>query len=655
MDDATTNAGQRGQHTVLVQPPAPRDIGPRLAMALEPRRSAWDAAPVRAATLLFLTLTACGAPIGDPTDPTATTTATSAPASTSTDVPTDPTAATTEPDVTATDDTGSDPTTDAATTHTIGGVVTGLQGAGLALVDGDGAPLPIAADGPFTFPTAVADATAYDVTVATQPADPEQTCTVTSGAGVVSGADVTDIAVTCITPIRHVVVIGIDGLGGAYLPMIDTPVLDELVAGGPHTLAMQNALPTMSAPNWMSMIAGASPDQHGVDSNSWSPGDSQPTPTMFAVVREQLPGARIGVFHDWDGFGALVEPGVPDIIESPGDEQETVAAAIAWMTANQPELLFIHLDLVDHAGHFNGWGSPAYLAAGATADALVGDVLQAIDGAGMRPNTVVLVSADHGGDGLSHGADTSLERPIPFIVRGPQLVGTVITREVRVWDIAATVVALFGLDAPASWLASPIVEALVDPPIIDPPTAVLDVLAVDTYTWVYDDTASGAFQDGSIWRPVVPPDHVALGDVAVDGHDEPTFPTLVIRDDPDALRPPVGYEQIWNDEASLGLHDVGIWNPIPPLGYTCLGSVAVADHTTPPATDAIRCVHQRYLVPGDRTLTWTDEGSLAFQDAGLWTCIAGDAGGQAPQTFITRRHHEDPGSSKCWSIVARGT
>jgi vacuolar protein sorting-associated protein 13A/C len=53
---------------------------------------------------------------------------------------------------------------------------------------------------------------------------------------------------------------------------------------------------------------------------------------------------------------------------------------------------------------------------------------------------------------------------------------------------------------------------------------------------VWDDSGSGAFADGSIWRPVVPAGYVALGDVAVAGHDPPTGATLLVRDDPEVLR-----------------------------------------------------------------------------------------------------------------------
>ena len=93
-------------------------------------------------------------------------------------------------------------------------------------------------------------------------------------------------------------------------------------------------------------------------------------------------------------------------------------------------------------------------------------------------------------------------------------------------------------------------------------------------------------------------------------------------------------------------------SPIPPLGYACLGSLATPGYDTPPPTSQIRCVHRRYLVRGKASLMWTDAGSLGFQDAGLWTCGDGAEGGLAARSFITRRHHSDPGYPKCWSLVA---
>ena len=82
---------------------------------------------------------------------------------------------------------------------TIGGMVSGLAGTGLVLRDNGGDALPITRDGPFTFATALPGGTRYAVTVAGQPANPSQTCTVSNGSGTVGKANITSVVVTCVT------------------------------------------------------------------------------------------------------------------------------------------------------------------------------------------------------------------------------------------------------------------------------------------------------------------------------------------------------------------------------------------------------------------------------------------------------------------------
>ncbi len=82
-----------------------------------------------------------------------------------------------------------------ASAYAIGGTVNGLTGAELVLQNNGGDDLTVNEDGPFTFPTLIADGAGYDVTVKVQPMD--QTCTASANGGVVAGIDVTDISVTC--------------------------------------------------------------------------------------------------------------------------------------------------------------------------------------------------------------------------------------------------------------------------------------------------------------------------------------------------------------------------------------------------------------------------------------------------------------------------
>jgi len=103
-----------------------------------------------------------------------------------------------------------------ATTYTVGGNVGGLTGGGLMLSLNAGAQtLPVAASGAFTFPTALADGVAFAVTVDTQPAG--QTCAIANGSGTISGANVTNVAVTCAVIPTFTVGGNVSGLSGSGL------------------------------------------------------------------------------------------------------------------------------------------------------------------------------------------------------------------------------------------------------------------------------------------------------------------------------------------------------------------------------------------------------------------------------------------------------
>ncbi len=82
-----------------------------------------------------------------------------------------------------------------AGTYSVGGFLSGLDGS--VTLDNNGEQLLLAADGAFTFPTELADNTAYDVSVSGSPAG--QSCSVVNGSGTISGVDVTNVAVTCET------------------------------------------------------------------------------------------------------------------------------------------------------------------------------------------------------------------------------------------------------------------------------------------------------------------------------------------------------------------------------------------------------------------------------------------------------------------------
>lgn len=80
--------------------------------------------------------------------------------------------------------------------YTVGGTVSGLSGT-LVLQDNGGDNLSVTSNGSFTFSTSVAFGTPYTVSILTQPSG--QICTVTSPSGTMSTANVTSVALSCLS------------------------------------------------------------------------------------------------------------------------------------------------------------------------------------------------------------------------------------------------------------------------------------------------------------------------------------------------------------------------------------------------------------------------------------------------------------------------
>ena len=82
-------------------------------------------------------------------------------------------------------------------TFTVGGTVTGLVGTGLVLQNNGADNLAFTVSGAFSFATKLAANTNYAVTVLTQPSG--STCSVTNGTGTVTNANISNVAVTCLS------------------------------------------------------------------------------------------------------------------------------------------------------------------------------------------------------------------------------------------------------------------------------------------------------------------------------------------------------------------------------------------------------------------------------------------------------------------------
>ena len=262
--------------------------------------------------------------------------------------------------------------------------------------------------------------------------------------------------------IEHVIVIGVDGLSPDGIRKANTPVIDSMIANGSVKWNVRTVLTSSSSQNWMSMISGAGPEQHGVIDNNWEMEDHTLPPvvqeadgrfpTIFSVLRKNKPDAEIGAVYHWGGFGRLFQKNAVNYDKRFSTEDSTATDFIRYIKDKKPTLGFVHFDHVDHAGHHGGHGSPEYYQSVVKTDSLVGKILAGIKEAGIEDKTLVIIWADHGGIGYGHGGATPQEAEIAGIFYGKDVKkGYKIEQQVYTYDLAATIAFALNITQPYAW------------------------------------------------------------------------------------------------------------------------------------------------------------------------------------------------------------
>jgi predicted AlkP superfamily pyrophosphatase or phosphodiesterase len=224
--------------------------------------------------------------------------------------------------------------------------------------------------------------------------------------------------------IQKVLIVSIDGLRPDLALRADTPTIHQLIRDGSFTFWARTTAESVTLPSHTSMLTGVVPIRHGLQWNADLPLEHPVYPlfpTIFELAHQA--GYTTAMAAGKSKFINLAKPGtldwyfIPD--QSTTEDDMVTQQALAILRAHQPDVLFVHLPSVDNVGHAAGWSSGRQMKTIANADACVGRVLSALDDLHLRDSTMVIVTADHGGAGLSHGPDDARSRHIPWIVVGP--------------------------------------------------------------------------------------------------------------------------------------------------------------------------------------------------------------------------------------------
>jgi hypothetical protein len=259
--------------------------------------------------------------------------------------------------------------------------------------------------------------------------------------------------------VRHVVIISIDGLRPDALALADTPIMDGLMAKGAYFPNAQTVGISETLPSHASMLSGMVPEKHGI---VWGlpyigwPGMNGPT--LFSVAHQA--GHSTAMVFGKEKLGHLILPNsVDEHFGADVGDPEIKQQAVQFIEAGLPTVLFIHFPDTDRVGHAYGWMSANQLQSVAFVDGLIGEIMAAIERGGYLDNTLLIITADHGGHDKVHGDDSPEDRTIPWLaVRPGGPAGITLTRRINTYDTAATALYALALPIPDRWDGQPVME-----------------------------------------------------------------------------------------------------------------------------------------------------------------------------------------------------
>lgn len=263
-----------------------------------------------------------------------------------------------------------------------------------------------------------------------------------------------------------VVLISIDGLRPDAIARFGAETLQRLMREGSYSLEARTILPSKTLPSHTSMLTGMEPTDHGITWNEDQAEIRGPVgvPTVFGL--SNAAGMETAAFFSKPKFHHLEVPGTLDYSASPRDGDRWTAEATVQRVeeyldrGKRPDLMFVHIPDVDYTGHRWSWMSWMYGRAVRRADDAVTSVLAAADRAYGEDNYTLIVTADHGGSGWTHGSDDPRDQTIPWIVWGQGVrAGTSLGAAPRTVDTAATALWLLGVSVPDSVVGRPVESA----------------------------------------------------------------------------------------------------------------------------------------------------------------------------------------------------
>lgn len=221
---------------------------------------------------------------------------------------------------------------------------------------------------------------------------------------------------------NKVLIVGLDGVRPDALQFANTPNIDKLTDNGTYSWDALNEGTTSSGPGWSNILTGVWQDKHGVTNNSFAGSNFVKYPPIFKYIEDHNPELHTVSICEWHPINNSISNLFADRIVNTNGPANTESIVSAYLVDEDPDVMFVHLDSPDGAGHGYGYSIdvPQYISTLEAVDTSIGVMLDALDSRSTSENEnwLIILTTDHGGLGRSHGGNSIDERNVFFIASG---------------------------------------------------------------------------------------------------------------------------------------------------------------------------------------------------------------------------------------------
>ena len=265
---------------------------------------------------------------------------------------------------------------------------------------------------------------------------------------------------------KRVLVIAFDGIRVDGLAQAHTPNIDSLIKNGAASMSTRDVMPSITLPNFTSILTGAGPEVHGVDTNSWRLDNIKLAavekdadgyfPSVFKILKEGIPGIKTGYFWNWKPLiNTMNQKYLDKTLYAEKDAYIPLyEEAFNFLKENRnvPTMTFLYTVHTDHAGHKHAWMSPEYIKSIEEGDKQIGILFERLKKEDLFNDAHIFFITDHGGIKKGHGGVSPEEMIVPWIIQGPGIKeGFTIEEANNTVNTASTILHLFGQEQPLCW------------------------------------------------------------------------------------------------------------------------------------------------------------------------------------------------------------